>query len=247
MPIILESSTVATVSAADLILRAHKILGNKAPGETLTASEADDGLEGLNAMLDSLSIDRLMIYQMEQETFTWPASTVSRTIGVGGNFDTDRPDRIGEGTFFRDSDEIDYPVDVIRNRSTYDSITDKTVTSTYPEMLFYDPGVGIATLYTYPVSTQSLTLHINSWQSLQEFLTLTQAYNFPKGYKRMLAYNLAVELEAEVGLPLSPRAAKIAVTSKASVKRNNSLPIFSATETFFVMRSNRKTDIYAGR
>lgn len=247
MPIILETGALAAITAADIVLRAHRILGNKGSGETLTADEKDDGLEALNALLDGLSIDRLMIYEMRQESFTWPASTVSRTIGSGGDFDTHRPDRIGEGTFFQDSNSIDYPVEIIRERSTYDSITDKTVTSTYPELLFYNPSVTLGTLYTYPISSQSLTLFLNQWQPLQIFDSLSETHNLPPGYRRMLYYNLAQELEADVGLPLPPNAARIAISSKKSVKRNNNLPIYGATETFHVMRNDRKTDIYAGK
>lgn len=247
MAIILESSQSVSVTAADLILRAHRILGNKASGATLNANEKDDGLEALNSMLDSFSIDRLLIYQIQQETFTWPANTVSRTIGTTGDFATDRPPRIWEGTFFRDSSNIDYPVTITRNRETYDAITDKTVTSSYPELLFYDTGMPTITLYTYPIATQSLTFLLNSWKALTVFYTLAQEVELPPGYKRMLSYNLALELEAEVGLPLSDNARQIAISSKKSIKRMNNLPIYSSTETFHVLSNRRRGhDIYAG-
>ncbi len=242
-----ENGPLPTTTAADLILRAHRILGNKGEGETLTADEKNDGLEGLNAMLDSMSIERLMIFQIRQESFSWPADTVSRTIGSGGDFDTNRPNEIAEGTYFRDTNTIDYPVDIVVNRSTYDQITDKTVTSTYPELLFYDPSITIGTLYTYPVSNQVMTLFLNQWQPLQVFDSLTEALVLPPGYRRMIHYNLAMELEAEVGLPMSAKAVKIANDSKKLVKRKNNLPIYSATETFFVMDNSRKTDIIAGK
>lgn len=242
-----ESGALASITAGDLILDAHKILGNKESGEALTAAEKVDGLEALNSMLDLFSIERLSIFQIRQEQFTWPANTTSRTIGDGADFDTYRPNRIAEGTYFRDANNIDYPVDVVRERSTYDAITDKSVTSTYPELLFYDPSVTWGTLYVYPVTNESMTLFINQWQPLQVFDSLTEVLVLPPGYRTMIKYNLAEHLEPIVGLPLLPTAQKIAVNSKKAVKRNNNVPTYSSTETYYVMDKTRKVDIYAGK
>jgi len=91
-----------------------------------------------------------------------------------------------------------------------------------------------------------MTLYLNQTQPLQVFDTLTEAVTLPQGYKRMLEYNLAIDLESIVGLPLSPKAERIAGQSKASVKRANHLPIFSTTDTFHVLNGGQKGDIYAG-
>jgi len=247
MPVILETGALATATANDIISRAYRILGDLGTGEALTAAQADDGLEALNAMVDSFSIERLMIYHVRQESLTWPANTTSRTIGDGGDFDTHRPDRVENGTYFEDANSIAYAVDVIRNRSVYDNIYDKTVTSSYPEILFYDPSMTLGTLYVYPVPASSLTLKLNSWQPLQVFDSLTETLTLPPGYRRMLAYNLAKELEAESGLVLSMGAHQIANKSKAIVKRQNSLPIISQTESAYVLHGRGRSDIVAGK
>ena len=241
-----ENGTIST-TATKIILRAHRILGNKGAGEVLTGAEADEGLDALNTLLDSFSIQRLMIYQVRQESLTWPANTTSRTIGSGADFDTHRPDRIENGTIFRDSSNIDYPVQIAKDRYIYDNITDKTVTSSYPEILMYDPSSTWGTLYVYPVPNQALTLLLNTWQPLQVFDTLTEVVHMPAGYKRMLEYNLAQELESEVGLPLSQGARKIANDSKKAVKRNNSPITASASETYYVLNQGRRPDIYMGK
>lgn len=242
-----ENGTLSTITANDLITRAYRILGDIQEGETLTAAQASVGLEALNAMLDSFSIERLMVYEVRQETLTWPASTSSRTIGSGADFDTHRPDRIENGTYFQDSNSIAYPVDIIRNRAVYDNIYDKTVTSSYPELMFYNPSSTWGSLYVYPVPDQSLTLYLNTWQPLQIFDTLTEAHILPTGYRRMIPYNLAVELEAETGLPVPASAARIAAQSKANVKRQNNLPIFSQTESAYVLHGRGRSDIVAGK
>ena len=247
MPIILETGALPDITAESLITRAYKILGELAGGETLTANQATDGLEALNAMLDSYSIQRLMIYEIRQESLTWTANAASMTIGDGGDFDTHRPDRVETGSYFEDTNSVAYPVDIVRNRSVYDNIYDKTVESSYPELLYYEPSVTLATLYVYPVPNQLLTLHLNSWQPLTVFDSLSEVHNLPPGYRRMLSYNLAKELEAEVGLPLSMGALRIANESRKAVQNNNNLPILSQTETSYVLHGRGRSDIVAGK
>lgn len=242
-----ENGVLPTVTANDLITRAYRILGDLGQGESLTADMADTGLEALNSMLDSFSINRLNIYEVRQETLTWTANTASMTIGNGADLNTHRPDRIESGTYFQDANAIAYPVDIVRNREVYDGVFDKTVTSSYPEILFYEPSSTWGTLYVYPVPTASLTLYLNSWQPLQIFDTLTEALILPSGYRRMIAFNLAKELQAETGLSMPVHALQIANDSKAAVKRNNNLPVMSVTETAYVLHGRGRSDIVAGK
>lgn len=243
----METGTVPVTTAQAMIKRAYGILGDTAPGESLTASQAEIGLEALNAMLDSFSIEKLMIYEMAQITHTWPANTTSQTIGDGGDIDTRRPDRIVDGSYFEDSNNITYPVIATRNREVYDEIDDKTVESSYPHILFYETSYPLGTLYAYPVPNQSLTLHLNLWNPLQIFETLTEQHALPPGYRRMIVYNLAVELEAETGLPCPANAQRIAITSKRAVQRNNNVPLYSKTDVYNVINGRGKSDIVAGR
>ena len=77
-----------------MIIRALQLIGEKGTGDTLSATEQTDYLEVLNAMMESWSIERLMIYQILDESFALTAGNGSYTIGVGANFNTARPDRI---------------------------------------------------------------------------------------------------------------------------------------------------------
>jgi len=243
----LETGTVPTTTAQAMIKRAYGILGDIGQGEDLNAAQAATGLEALNAMLDSISIMRNAIYEINQTTHTWPANTTTRTIGSGGDFDTRRPDRIADGTYFKDSNNIAYPCEVVRNRDIYDTIYDKTVTSSYPNLLMYDTSYPLGTLYAWPVPDHALTLYLNQWNPLQIFETLTEALALPPGYRRMIVYNLAVELESEAGLPCPDSARRIAASSLRAVKRNNNIPILSNTDVFYALKGNGKADIVAGR
>lgn len=243
----LETGTLPTTTAQDMIRRAYAILGDVEEGADLIKDQTDTGLAVLQGMLDLLSIDRQNIYQVSQNTHTWPANTTSRTIGSGGDFDTRRPDRIGMGTHFRDSDNIDYPVNVVINREVYDNIYDKSVTSDDPEILFYDTDYPLGTLYVYPVPTQALTLYLNQWNPLQVFDSLTEALSMPPGYYQMIVYNLAVHLEPEAGLPCPDSAKRIAMASLKAVKRSNNRTVYSSTESHAVLSGAGRDDIVAGR
>lgn len=240
-----DPSVSTTVGGA--ITRAYRILGDLGTGETMTASQAKDGLAAFNSMLDAFSVDRLLIYHIKQEPLTWTTNTASMTIGPDGDLDTDRPVRVEAGTYFQDANAIAYPVDITRNREVYDNIYDKTVQSSYPELLYYDTSAQLGTLYAYPVPNQALTLHLNTWQPLQTTSLLSTTLVLPPGYRRMIEFNLAKELEAEAGLPLPPGALRIANESKRSLKRFNNLPILSQTETAYVLHGRGRSDIVVGK
>ena len=212
-------------TALDLVKRSMRLLRTLAPDQNPTTQEATDGLNVLNSMLDSWSTERLMIYQIQQGNYSWVAGNASRTIGVGGTFNTTRPTKIEEeGNFFRDgSTSIDYPLYWLGDRDSYDRILLKSNTSTYPQWLFADMGFPLITLYVWPVPTQTLTLYLNTWKPLQNFSTLTTDMALPPGYQRAIEYNLAIEYAPEFGsaAQISDDVRNIARMSKSSIKAIN--------------------------
>lgn len=206
-------------TALDLIEKSMRLFGALADGESATATEASDGLDSLNTMLESWSIDRLMVYHILQENFTWASGNASRTIGSGGNFNTTRPTKIVSG-FTRISD-VDYPFQVVE-REHYDAITDKTTQSSYPEIVYYDATMSTGTVYGYPVPNASITVYLNSWKQLQQLSALTTDLALPPGYRRAIEFNLAVEIAPEYGMAVPASVERIASESKAALKRINS-------------------------
>jgi hypothetical protein len=192
--------------------------------DTPDNDEAADGLISLNAMLESWRIERLMVYQIVQNSHTWTASQASRTIGTSGspNFSAQRPDRV-DSAFVRDSNNNDYPLEVLADRTEYDAIVVKSTTSTLPQWLFYDPSYPNGTLYLFPVPSVQVTLKLNTWQTLQSFSTLTTDLALPSGYERAIVFNLAPEIAPEygTGAKMDPQVPMIAVQSKAAIKTLN--------------------------
>lgn len=234
-------------SALDLITASALKLGAIESGESLTADEANDSLDVLNSMLDYWANNKLLVYQIVQSSYTWPASTTSRTIGSGGNFSATRPIRIEEGTIFRDSDNADHPVFVVRERSIYDGIVSKSDQAPFPDILFYDPAYPLGVLYVYPVPSQQLTLLLNSWQTLQSFSALTTDLALPPGYRWLIEHNLAVHLEALFNIGVPDSVVVEANKSMATMERVNNIPVYGATDAAAALTGvGHKSNIFSG-
>lgn len=233
-------------TASTIISRSLRLINVLGTGRrTLTANELADGIEALNSMMDSFSIDGLMIYQTLEENFPLVVGTANYTIGSGGTFNTTRPVKI-TNAFLRDSSNNDYPLDIIDNLA-YDSIPLKTVTSR-PRYLYYDAIYPLAYVRLMYVPSFADTIYINSWKQLQQFTDGTTTISLPPGYERMIAYNLAIELHPEYqGSQLSPETISIAKDSKAIIKRLNAkIPIADVSGPMMVRGGIGKRNIYTG-
>lgn len=206
-------------TALELITDAMKLIEQIGPGEVPTDDEAQDGLRVLNRMLDAMSLERLMIYQVLQENFTLSAGTASYTIGSGGTWNTTRPAYI-ESAFLRDSGNNDYELDVLRNREAYDAISPKS-TQSRPDRIFYDTQNPLGKVYVHYVPDTTYTIYLNSWKQLQQFSALTTAFAMPPGYESMLVNNLAIELAPFYGAKVPESVIVRAMTTKGNIKRLN--------------------------
>lgn len=214
-----------SVTALTMIRRAMRIMTVLGTDAQPTAQEATDGLYALNSMLEAWGIERLMVYQVQQNSYSWTVNQASQTIGPSGTFNTTRPTKVAEeGNFFRDgSTSIDYPLMWLGDRDSYDRILLKTTTSSYPQWLFVDTGFPLMTLYVWPVPTQSLTLHLNTWKPLQSFTSLTTDIALPPGYQAAIEFNLALWYAPEFGTAakIPPWVEKQAPILKANIKAIN--------------------------
>lgn len=208
-------------TAADQINGALRLLGVLAEGEAPSAATSQDALMALNQMLDSWNTERLSIFSTIDQVFTWPASTRSRTLGPSGDFVGQRPVQIDDATYFRDpSTNVSYGLQII-NQQQYDAIAIKTVTSTYPQLLWYNADMPNIDIYIYPVPLRALEFHFISVDVLAQASTLDTVLSFPPGYLRAFRYNLACELAPEFGVEPSQQVRRIAVYSKRNLKRIN--------------------------
>ena len=236
---------MATYTAGDQINRALRLLGVLAEGEVPSAETAQDCMMALNQMIESWNTERLSVFSTQDQIFTWPAGEITRTLGPSGNFVGNRPVLLDDATYFRDpGTNVSFGIKFI-NQQQYDGIAVKTVTSTYPQVIFVNNTFPDVTMTIYPRPTRDLEWHFVSVEELDQPALLTTPLHFPPGYLRAFAYNLAMEIAPEFGLEPSPQVKRIAMTSKRDLKRINN-PDDVMALPYAIVATRQRFNIYAG-
>ena len=234
-----------TTSAGDQINGALRLIGQLAEGETPSAATSNDALTAMNQMLDSWSTERLSVFTTQDQVFTWPANIATRSLGPTGNFVGNRPVLIDSSTYFLDtSNNISFGIKLI-NQQQYNGIAVKTVTSTYPQVMFVNMAMPDITMTVYPVPSKSLEWHIISVTELVEPATLATTLVVPPGYLRAFRFNLAAEIAAEFGVEPPPQVQRIAMSAKRNIKRINN-PDDVLSLPYSIVATRQRFNIYAG-
>jgi hypothetical protein len=236
---------MATYSAGDQINRALRLLGVLAEGETTSASVSQDSLMAMNQMIDSWNTERLSVFSTQDQVFNWPPDLITRTLGPTGDFVGNRPILVDDATYFRDaSTNVSYGIKLI-NQQQYDGIAVKTVTSTYPQVMFVNMTYPNITMTIYPKPTRVLEWHIVSVEVLSQPATLATTLAFPPGYLRAFTYNLAMEIAPEFGVEPSDQVKRIAMTSKRNLKRINN-PDDVMSMPYSLVATRQRFNVFAG-
>jgi hypothetical protein len=232
-------------TAGDIINGSLRLLGVLAEGETPSAEISQDSLAAMNQMIDSWNTERLAVFSTQDQVFTWPASQISRTLGPSGDFVGNRPILLDDATYYRDAGTgVSYGIKII-NQQQYDGIAVKTVTSTYPQVIWLNMSYPDVEMYVYPVPTRALEWHFISVEELDQPATLTTELSFPPGYLRAFRYNLACEIAPEFGVEPSRQVSRIAMTSKRNLKRINN-PDDIMSMPYSIVATRQRFNIYAG-
>lgn len=232
-------------SAGEIINGSLRLIGALAEGEVPSAETAADALLALNQMIDSWNTERLMIYNTIDQIFTWPADEITQTLGPTGDFVGLRPVALDDSTYYRDaSTGVSFGIKFI-NQQQYDGIAVKTVTSTYPQVMWINMEYPDIAMTIYPKPTRALEWHFVSVQELTQPATLATELAFPPGYLRAFRYNLAREIAAEFGIEPPRTVSQIANVSKRNLKsQNNPNDIMSIP--YAIMVSRQRFNIFAG-
>lgn len=222
-------------TALDIVTRAMRLAGVYQKGEVPDADEAQDGLDALNTMLASWSIEKLFVYYIVEESLTLTANQGSYTMGPSGDLNTTRP------TFIDDScritlDNMDYGLKKIDHDAWSAIVAKTTVNSNIPMYIFADMQNPLVTLKFWPEPSQTATAVICSWKQLQNFSTLTTELALPPGYKRAIEYSLAEEFGPEFDVEVPTQVMRIAGKARKNIKRLNAVTPVAVVETGYMGR-----------
>lgn len=221
-------------TALDMIKSALNKIRVLGTGDVLSDEDAQLSLDTLNMMMESWSLDHLYVYTESQVNFPLVQGQYNYTVGVGGDFNVDRPLKLL--TAFTRSQGIDYPMEVLDNATQYDAIRFKGVVSSWPMAIWYEQSFPLGTLHFYPAPTSGQA-YLRFWTQLQSFAALNTAIVLPTGYKECIVFNLAVALSGDFGIEPSPTVVAKAGQSTARLKRYNSKAITVGSEAAYI--SNR--------
>ena len=232
-------------TAGDIINGSLRLLGVLAEGETPSAETSQDALRAMNQMIDSWNTERLSVFSTQDQVFTWPAGQLSRTLGPTGDFVGNRPVLLDTATYYVDPGSgVSYGIKMI-NQQQYDGIAVKTVTSTFPQVMFTNMTYPDIEMFVYPRPTRDLTWHFISVEELTQPATLDTVLHFPPGYLRAFRYNLACELAPEFGVEPAPQVQRLAMASKRNLKRINN-PDDIMSMPYSLVATRQRYNIFAG-
>lgn len=232
-------------TAGDIINGSLRLLGVLAEGEVPSAETSKDALFAMNQMIESWNTERLSVFSTQDQVFTWPAGELSRTMGPSGDFVGNRPILLDDATYFKDPGTgVSYGIKFI-NQQQYDGIAVKTVTSTYPQVIFVNMTYPDIEMFVYPRPTRALEWHFISVEELSRPATLATELHFPPGYLRAFRYNLACEIAPEFGMEPSPQVKRIAMASKRNLKRINN-PDDIMSMPYSLVATRQRFNVYAG-
>ena len=232
-------------TANDQINGALRLIGQLAEGETPSAATSQDALTAMNQMLDSWSAERLSVFSTQDQVFSWLPGLINRTLGPTGDFVGNRPVLLDDSTYFKDpTNGISFGIKII-NQQQYDGIAVKTVTSTYPQVIWLNMDMPNMDMYIYPVPTKTLEWHFISVTELVEPATLATELVIPPGYLRAFRFNLACEIAAEFGVEPPPSVQRIAMSSKRNIKRINN-PDDVMSLPYSIVATRQRFNIFSG-
>jgi len=196
------------VTPYDILTQSLKKAGVLGVGQIPLAEDINDAFLDLNDLLAQWQRKRWLIWHLVDYSVV---STGAQFYTVGPNEDIDvavRPDRL-ESAFFRQTiqtqpNKIDYPLEIIEARETYNEIALKTLTS-FASYIFYDSAWPVAKVYPWPVLQADIyELFITVKAPLTSFTNLNDEVNLPPAYVPCIKFNMERRLRNAYRLPMDP-------------------------------------------
>ena len=233
------------MTVLQLIRFALKQLRVVAQDDDVHANDANTALEVLQMLIGQWNLQGLALYAKTNSLFSLTAGVGVYTIGEtipASDFVAARPAKIL--TAFTRSNvnptyPIDLPVQIIPTEKYWEEVA-KSLQTTYPLYLYYNPTypAGTITLWPVPIGT-GYQLGLSMTTLLTKYAALTDELALPDGYDMALGYALAVKLAPMFGQDSIQELKTEAANAMAIVKRNNQEIPLAHLDTALLGGSNR--------
>lgn len=217
----------------EVITLALRRINAVAQGETPTATAISEAAVALNALVKEWEADGMPLWKISTFNFAPTANTSSYQITVGGTVNRYPPLKILQAWYRNTSvtPNTDTPINLI-TRSDYNLLTPKATTAGVISQLYYDvPGnqgqtsqQPLGTVYVWNTPNASFAssnqIYCVGQFPYEDFDSSTDYPDFPPNWNNALAWNLAVDLAPEYGVPLGNVAQ---MTKRADRAKANAL------------------------
>lgn len=211
----------------DSVERSLRLLGVKASGEALEASELTDGILAFNRMLESWAVDGILVNAITREVFTLVAGTQTYLMGTGQTFNTTRPIRIESAGII--SNGFEYPMESYTSLQ-WAAINNKSQGTNIPEKFYAEGTATNETINVWPVPNSAVQIAIYSEKPFTEYATGSETLALAPGYADAIEYNLAVRLAPEYGKSAAAEVVEIAQNTREAIMRKNVKPQYMASD-----------------
>jgi|SRR6185503_6459291 len=212
------------VTVQDIISFSLKAAGVLGVGQSALAEDNNDAFTALNGMLSIWQRKRWLIWHLTDNVLT-STGAQSYSVGLGGDFNVMRPDRL-EAAFFRQfinstPNQVDYPLDILESREDYNRIVLKTLPS-LPRYIFYDAAYPWGYVYPWPVPQAGVyEIHLSLKETLSQFTSLNQSIALPPEYEEALWTNLSIRLAPIYQFTVRPEVLGLAKAALATIRGAN--------------------------
>lgn len=209
------------VTARVIVTTALDMIGIHPAEEPLTAYQEQQGLQGLNDLIASCSLEQFFLYYTPPQSLSWPVGKQVLTWGLGGDISSPRPLQIGHYAEVEVPPAgYEWPVAVLAQEH-YAAIPDKQMQSAPIQAVYYAPDLPLGQLYAWPVPSQPQELTVYPWQVLRSWPAFDDDVLLPPGYDRFLKPALAVELAPFYDKVASETILAIRAEAKGAIKTVN--------------------------
>lgn len=223
-----SNSTNYSVTRADIIKRALRIIGAIGQGESPSTDATTEAAQALNEIVKEWNADGMQLWKYTTSTaITWTAATATISIGIGATIAQQAPLRITQAFTRNTASGNDTPL-LLLSKQEYDILGNKSAAGAPSQLYYAPPGavateqIGSITLYPVPDATwvAANSLYVVGAKSIMDFDATADTADFPSFYYNSLAWALADQLSYEYGVPYSQQSM---ITKKAADHKEKAL------------------------
>jgi hypothetical protein len=198
------------------------MIGVASAEQPISAFMAEHALGALNALLDSWSVEKLLVYSRPKISLVLVPGRSAYTWGITVppcDIPGEPPVKLELAllTVEDTAPGLEWEVTILDQYAFEAGIAIKQLTSSYPAALYLDSAEPVATLHVWPVPDMPYTLQLLPWSAHSPYGGWDDVLDWPNGYQRAMVYGLALELAPQYMVEPSPLILRTAEESKRAL------------------------------